>query len=206
MNRKYKIMFFVFIIFVILFIILFSQFKFRFLQDDILFLKFLGNVFMSEKNPNDIHILNEKNSKSSIQYVFNITYKNMNFADVNLIDTIKAKTLVNEKIAPGISGEFDIVIKTNKNSRYQIYFNSKNEKPKNLEFKIANTDITVSKIEELSKYLIGNLEKGDTKIVTIEWCWKYENESKGNIQDTNDSKNIDKYVFDIYTYGEELIV
>ena len=117
MNRKYKIMFFVFIIFVILFIILFSQFKFKFLQDDILFLKFLGNVFMSEKNPNDIQILNEKNSKSSIQYVFDITYKNMNFADVNLIDTIKAKTLVNEKIAPGISGEFDIVIKTNKNSR-----------------------------------------------------------------------------------------
>ena len=69
-------MFFVFIIFVILFIILFSQFKFKFLQDDILFLKFLGNVFMSEKNPNDIQILNEKNSKSSIQYVFDITYKN----------------------------------------------------------------------------------------------------------------------------------
>ena len=51
----------------------------------------------------------------------------------------------------------------------------------------------------------GNLKKGETKTITIKWNWNYENELEGNIQDTKDAKNIDKYVFDIYTYGEQEI-
>ena len=204
--KNKKILLLVLMIFVILFIILFSSLKFRFLQDDILFLKFLGNIFTSDQNSQEIGNIGNNTQDENLvpQYIFNITYRNMEFANVNIMDTVRSSTLVNEKIAPGISGEFDIVVKTNKDSKYQIYFISKNAKPQNLEFKIANTGIIVNKIEDLSKYLTGNLNKGDTKTITIEWNWNYENETKGNIQDTNDSKNIDKYIFDIYTYGEQI--
>ena len=208
MKKRYKFIFLILIVFVILFIILFSRLKFKFLQDDILFIKFLGNFFTSEENIDNTveaeKLENVREEEDVIpKYIFDITYKYMNFTNINLVDTINSKMLVNEKIAPGISGKFDIVLKTNKTSEYQIYFESKNEKPKNLFFNISNTDIHVSSIEELSQYLRGSLKKGDTKTITIEWSWKYENELQGNIQDTEDSKNISEYVFNIYTYGEE---
>lgn len=200
-KKKQRIIIFILIIFVILFIILFSQLKFTFLQNDILFLKFLDYNSISEQNQNEYRST-ISTEKTTPQYIFDIAYKDINFANVNLIDTIKYKTLVNEKIAPGVSGEFDIIIKTNENSKYQIYFISKNEKPQNLKFSIANTNIISNKIENLAPYLKGNLNKGESKIITIKWNWNYENELEGNIQDTKDAKNIDQYVFDIYTYGE----
>ena len=204
-----KILFLLLIIFIILFITISIRLKFSFLQDDILFLKFLGNIYTSEQNlkeseeKNDIK--NTPKEEVTPQYVFDITYKDTNFTNINLIDTIKSKTLVDEKIAPGIKGEFDIIIKTNKDTKYQIYFISQNEKPKNLEFKIDKTEITTNRLEDLKEYLHGNLKKGETKTITIKWNWNYENELEGNIQDTKDAKNIDKYVFDIYTYGEQEI-
>ena len=206
-NKKIKnFILIILIFFVILFIIIFSNLKMDFFQNDILFLKFLGNIFTSEQDTKEIkYIGNTPKKDTAQQYIFDITYKYMNFTNVNLIDTIKSNTLVNEKIAPGISGEFDVVVKTNRNSKYQIYFISQNEKPQNLEFKIANTNISVNKIEDLAKYLTGTLEKGQTRTVTIEWSWNYENDTKGNIQDTKDAKNIDEYIFDIYTYGEQVI-
>ena len=206
-NKKIKnFILIILIFFVILFIIIFSNLKMDFFQNDILFLKFLGNIFTSEQDTKEIkYIGNTQKKDTAQQYIFDITYKYMNFTNVNLIDTIKSNTLVNEKIAPGISGEFDVVVKTNRNSKYQIYFISQNEKPQNLEFKIANTNISVNKIEDLAKYLTGTLEKGQTRTVTIEWSWNYENDTKGNIQDTKDAKNIDEYIFDIYTYGEQVI-
>lgn len=200
-KKKQRIIIFILIIFVILFIILFNQLKFTFLQNDILFLKFLDYNSKSEQNQNEYRST-ISTEKTTPQYIFDIAYKDINFANVNLIDTIKYKTLVNEKIAPGVSGEFDIIIKTNENSKYQIYFISKNEKPQNLKFSIANTNIISNKIENLAPYLKGNLNKGESKIITIKWNWNYENELEGNIQDTKDAKNIDQYVFDIYTYGE----
>ena len=206
-NKKIKkFILIILIFFVILFIIIFSNIKMDFFQDDILFLKFLGDISTSEQDSEEIkYIGNISKKETAQQYIFDITYKYMNFTNVNLIDTIKSNTLVDEKIAPGISGEFDIIVKSNRNSKYQIYFISKNEKPQNLEFKIANTNISVNKIEDLAKYLTGTLEKGQTTTVTIEWSWNYENDVKGNIQDTKDSKNIDEYIFDIYTYGEQVI-
>ena len=206
-NKKIeKFILIILIFFVILFIIIFSNLKMNFFQNDILFLKFLGNILTSEQDSEEIkYIGNISKKETAQQYIFDITYEHINFTNVNLIDTINSNTLVDEKIAPGISGEFDIIVKTNRNSKYQIYFISKNEKPQNLEFKIANTNISVNKIEDLTKYLTGTLEKGQTRTVTIEWSWNYENDVKGNIQDTKDSKNIDEYIFDIYTYGEQVI-
>lgn len=207
-KKKHKIILLILTIFVILYLILFSKMKFSFLQDDILFLKFIGNIFTSEKELERSQNIsnNIKDKNEIVQYILDITYKGTNFTNVNLIDTIKQKTLVDEKIAPGVSGEFDIIIKTNKDTKYQIYLLSKNEKPENLKFNIANTNIYANKIEDLTQYLTGNLKKGETKTVTINWNWNYENEERGNVQDTEDSKNIDKYIFEIYTYGEELIL
>ena len=56
-----KILFLLLIIFIILFITISIRLKFSFLQDDILFLKFLGNIYTSEQN------LKESEEKNDIK-------------------------------------------------------------------------------------------------------------------------------------------
>ena len=56
-KKKYKIILLILTILVIL-IIMLSKLKFNFIQDDILFLKFLGDVFKSEQIPNEMQSIN----------------------------------------------------------------------------------------------------------------------------------------------------
>ena len=65
------------------------------LQDDILFFKsfYLGD----KKASNNILVGNQEIYK---EYIFNVSYENAFFTDINLLDTIRKDTLVNEKIAP----------------------------------------------------------------------------------------------------------
>ena len=129
----------------------------------------------------------------------------MNFQNIDLIDTLKSETLVNEKIAPGIKGNFDIIIYSNHNAHYYVDFTSKNDKPYNLKFNIIGTNIKVNSLEELSTYLQGDIEKEGKRIIKIGWEWQYENGDIGNIQDTNDAKTITEYSFDINAKGEEIL-
>lgn len=126
-------------------------------------------------------------------------------------DTIDKKTLVYEKIAPGTSGNFDILLESNQNLKYKIEFYSMNDKPKNLNFKAFNNDRLLGEantLEELSKDLSGFIKKNEKINITIYWYWNFENEdNKENtdIQDTKDSENIKKYQFNISTLGEEIV-
>ncbi len=177
------------------------------LQEDIFFLKFLS------KSNNDDNNKDEKLSsvkgitvrKENIQYIFDIEYKNTTFRNVNLLDTINSKTLVNEKIAPGVKGSFDIVIYSNHDANYNIYFESINQKPQNLKFYIVGSNYYKKTLEELSNSLSGTIQKGDKKTISIGWEWEYENGEKGNLQDTEDAELIDKYLFNILALGEEII-
>ena len=116
-------------------------------------------------------------------------------------DTINKNTLINEKIAPGTSGGFEILLETNQKINYQIKFRSKNEKPQNLNFQIEGEDRKYNSLEELEQTLKGEIE--ENKIININWKWEYEIGKNENKQDTEDGKKLKQYQFEIYAIGNK---
>ena len=176
---------------IILIIAIFFILKVRKLNsfEDILFLK----IFQKS-----INIPNEKND----YFEFNVNGNRQKIDSIDLISTANANNLVKEKIAPGTKGKFDIGLKSNKKSEYNIEFISKNEKPKNLKFCAYENNKLISEsnsLEELSTKLQGEIEEKSLKVIHIEWCWDYENDG---MQDTKDTK-IKQYEFSISVIGKE---
>lgn len=135
----------------------------------------------------------------------------MNFKSVNLNETIDKETLIHEKIAPGTSGCFNILLDSNQNLKYKVEFNSLNDKPKNLTF-VATKDGKVlgdsDTLEGLASKLIGYINKNDKINILINWYWNFENEQEmenTDIQDTKDSENIKRYEFCVCAIGEEIL-
>lgn len=205
--RKYSKIIYIIIILLLILCLILINIKNISSQDEILFLKFLKigknqdeNSIESQKN-----IQTTKGKEQIAKYEFKITYKNVDFKNVNLADTINQETLIYEKIAPGVKGEFEIIIDSNKTMNYKINFNSINEKPQNLEFSYKEGNIKTKSLEELSNYLSGMILENTTKVVKINWSWDYENNQVENIQDTKDAKNIANYNFNINVVGEEKV-
>lgn len=209
MKSKKKIIFKLILILILILIILFIIIFFsknsmnidKF--DDFLFIKIFSNGISQTNN-----IENNKNEKI---YNFKISYKNLDFKSLNLVDTIDKNTLIYEKIAPGTSGSFDILLYSNQNLKYRIEFHSINDKPKNLKFMALKNNRILEEtntLEELSRRLVGYINKDENINITIKWYWNYEdkkNEEATDIQDTKDSEKIKKYQFDVYALGEEII-
>ena len=189
------IILFIIIILVLIYLLQFFSNKNQF--DDILFLK----LFSKYSNIN----VKKENIKNN-QYFFDISYKNTQLKDINLLES--HNTMVYEKIAPGTQGNFSIVLKSNKKSRYNIKFESENEKPINLQFSaFSDGEIIVSNknsLEELSNHLNGIIEKNQIKVIIINWIWNYETDEFQDIQDTKDSQKIRQYKFNIKAIGEEI--
>ena len=173
--------------------------------DDFLFIKLFSNGI---QNNDDFLIKNDQNQKI---YNFKINYKNLNFTSIDLAETIDKDTLVYEKIAPGTSGSFNILLDSNQNLKYKIEFNSVNEKPHNLNFKASKSGKVLGEsntLEELSEKLTGYINQNEKIDITINWYWNFENEQdleNTDIQDTKDSENIKKYQFNVYAVGEEVL-
>ncbi len=203
-GKKYSnLIYFIIIILLILYLVL-SNIKISSSQDEILFLKFLKiGKKQEDLLENEKYMQTNNKNNNIVKYKFNITYKNLKFKNVNLAETINEDTLTYEKIAPGVNGEFEIIIDSNKTMNYKVNFNSINEKPKNLKFSYEEGNIKADSLEELSKYLAGTILKNTTKVVKIAWVWEYENTKEANIQDTKDAKNIENYNFNINVKGEE---
>ena len=119
----------------------------------------------------------------------------------SLIGSINFNGLIYEKIAPGKKGEFEIHLNATYDTFYKIEFKSRNDKPKNLLFKIKNEKLKYNSLEELNNSLNGKLNKKETKVITIQWSWEYETNKVNDIQDTIDGKTIDDYYFDILIIG-----
>ena len=166
-------------------------------QDELIFFK----LFSSSQQKNEIAFLSQSKKNSSIQqYYFQVAYKNIDFKNILLTDTIDKNTLIHEKIAPGTQGAFEILLQANKKVNYQIKFKSKNEKPKNLNFEIEGKDRKYSKLEDMEQDLKGEIEKNTT--ITIHWKWEYEKDSREDLQDTKDGQTIKQYNFTISAIGE----
>lgn len=147
-------------------------------------------------------------------YVFDVNFKNISSTseEISLPNTMKAESVAKNKIAPGVQGEFSIIIST-KNStvdmKYSINFeNITNEKPNNLLFKIKGQQKEYKSLQELEKELIGKAKKHSETEIIIEWYWPYEIENdKGtqDIIDTSDGRKLESYRFKINVNGEEVI-
>ena len=99
-------------------------------------------------------------------------------------------------MAPGTKGKFEIVIYSNKDCYYQVYFQNEMEKPENMIFYITKEN-KVQTLEELQEQLKGRVETDIPKKITIFWEWEFENGIRENGQDTKDGKNLENYCFDI---------
>lgn len=212
-NKKIVKMLILILILVILFIKIFFLKDLSKIQksDDFLFLKLLskGSYIDYQKN-NDDYLISQNNKGFEKVYKFKINYKNMDFKSIDLSKTIDKETLIYEKIAPGTSGNFNILLDSNQNLKYRIEFESINEKPKNLNFIALNNEKLLGEadtLEGLSEKLIGSINKNENINITIKWYWNFENEQdkeNTDIQDTKDSENIETYKFNVYTVGEEI--
>lgn len=197
-KKILKILLILILIFLFIKMIFFKSLSNSKTIEDFLFFKVLGdNLKVSE----DIIDVEEK------EYRLNVNYKNIDFRNINLSETINRETLIYEKIAPGTKGSFNIILEANKNSKYKVVFNSIDKKPQNLKFKanINNKEIgKANTLEELQKYLIGYIRKDEKIDIRVNWYWEFEDNEENDKQDTKDAQYIKKYQFDINAIGEEI--
>lgn len=200
-KQKGKIFLFVIlIIMIIIFLFLSKKYPNDKFQDELIFFKW----FSSGKGENENTLLSKNQRNQSKQpypsYNFQVSYKNIDFKNIYLADTIKQNTQVHEKIAPGTEGTFEIVLQTNQKINYQIKFKSQNDKPKNLNFQIEGKDRKYAKLEDMEEELKG--EMTNHKRIIIHWRWEYEQNKEEDIQDTKDGQKIKQYNFIISAIGE----
>ena len=133
---------------------------------------------------------------------------------ISLKSTVNNSTLVNNKIAPGTSGNFQIKLDATGSDvaiSYVIRFENESNKPANLKFKYDNK--TYNSITELQEALTGVINTNDEskeKILDIQWVWPYETGNnaeqiaKSDQIDTENGKNISNYTFDIVITGTQV--
>ena len=148
-------------------------------------------------------------------WVFKVNGKEDVVQNVNLLSTYNNETLVNNKVAPGTSGSFNIVVDATGSEvgiDYTIQFLNESEKPQNLVFTYDNQEYTT--IQDLEKDLSGTInanDKNKERTITIDWEWQYEtgvNENEINQNDkidTDNAKQLDNYTFDIYVTGTQVM-
>lgn len=130
--------------------------------------------------------------------------------NVLLKDTFDSRTALNNKICPGSSGSFCINISTqnsNVDMKYKVLFEDlSNDKPQNILFSIEGKNEEFTTLQELEKYLIGNIKSKSERNIIINWRWPYEtHKNLSDFVDTNDGKSLDSYRFKIVVNGEEAL-
>lgn len=120
---------------------------------------------------------------------------------ISIAPTANATTLVANKIAPGTSGSFDLVV-SNEHSEvgisYEITFTDIANLPTNLVFKQDGTDININ-----TKKITGTLPAGQTETIPVTWEWKYET-TDGDANDTEDGKNANTLTFKAHIVGTQV--
>lgn len=133
---------------------------------------------------------------------------------INLQSVYNNATLVENKIAPGTSGNFDIVVDATGSDvgiNYTIDFRNEQNKPTNLKFIYNNTEYnSITQLTEVLSGTINGDEENKKKTFPIQWKWQYEtgttNEEilANDIIDTQDAKNISNYTFDVIVSGTQV--
>lgn len=111
---------------------------------------------------------------------------------VSLDQTVDATTLVANKIAPGTSGSFNIVLKNTSEvgADFEILLKPITDQPTNLKFYKTNTSGTYSnEITPGTTKVTGQLTASDSTGLTVPiyWTWPYET-TDGDAADTTDGE------------------
>lgn len=148
------------------------------------------------------------------KWAFLVNGQTANITNLNLAKTYHANTLLENRIAPGTRGSFNIEIDASGSEvgiDYEVVFANEQNKPQNLNFTYAGN--TVSSIKALEEFLKGRIDANSeqkVKTMTIEWNWPYETGTLENekastdAKDTEDGKNLSKYQFDIVITGKQV--
>ena len=148
-------------------------------------------------------------------WVFKVNGKEDVVQNVNLLSTYNNETLINNKVAPGTSGNFNIVVDATGSEvgvDYTVQFLNESEKPQNLIYIYDDQQYTT--IQDLQKDLSRTINANDenkTRTITVYWEWQYqtgedENEiNQNDIIDTNNAKQLENYTFDIYVTGTQVM-
>lgn len=133
---------------------------------------------------------------------------------ISLKSKMNNSTLLNNKIAPGTEGEFQIKLDANGSDvgiNYVIKFENETNKPTNLKFTYDGK--TYNSLTELQKDLTGTIDaNGQEKIktLTVGWNWNYETGSTqqeivaSDLIDTKEAKEIKNYTFDVVISGTQI--
>lgn len=147
---------------------------------------------------------------------FKVNDNNEKMQTISLKSTINNSTLINNKIAPGTEGKFQIKLDAKDSEvgiNYVIKFENETEKPRNLKF-IYNSN-TYNNLSDLQKDLTGSFnangkDEEKIKILEIMWKWEFETgtteqEIKSNDEiDTSNAEKIRDYTFDIVVSGTQI--
>ena len=145
---------------------------------------------------------------------FKVNDKEEQIQTIHLNSTINNNTLVNNKIAPGTQGSFQIKLDATDAEvgiDYVIRFENESNKTTNLKYEYENKNYT--SLNELQKDLTGTINANDsnkTKIITINWSWPYETGTTAeqiaanDKIDTQNAKSIRNYTFNIVVTGTQV--
>ena len=115
----------------------------------------------------------------------------------------------------GTSGSFDLVIDASESEvgvKYEVDFQNETNKPDNLKF--TYKDRTFDKIEDYEDVFVGTIDADDSnkvRVLTVEWQWDYETETKDTTISQNDKIDTDNglkaldYSFDVIVTGTQVI-
>lgn len=133
---------------------------------------------------------------------------------ISLKSTINNSSLVNNKIAPGTEGKFQIKLDATGSDvgiNYVIKFENESQKPTNLKFTYDGK--TYNSLKNLQQDLTGTINANDenkVKALTVGWNWKYETGNtaqdiaSNDLIDTQDAKQMSNYTFDIIVTGTQV--
>lgn len=133
---------------------------------------------------------------------------------INLNSTMNNESLIENKIAPGTEGSFNIVIDatgTDVGINYNIDFSEETNKPTNLKFTYDEKEY--NSIEELTEDLSGVINANDEnkeRTLNIKWKWDYETgetpeEIASNDEiDTLEAATLSDYTFNVTVSGTQV--
>lgn len=145
---------------------------------------------------------------------FKVNGKKEQVQEIKLVSTYNSETLVNNKIAPGTSGSFNIIVDATGSEvgiKYNIKFAEESNKPQNLKFVYGGKEY--DSIKQLGDELSGTIaanEEDKTRTINVQWKWNYETGSSAeqinanDIIDTNDAISIANYTFQVIVTGTQV--
>ena len=134
---------------------------------------------------------------------------------IALKSTMNNTTLINNKIAPGTEGDFQIKLDATGSEvgiNYVIKFENESQKPSNLKFTYDGK--TYNSLTDLQQDLTGTINANDqnkVKTLTIGWNWAYvtgtsdQEIASSDIIDTKEAKQIHNYTFDVIVSGTQVM-